>query len=39
MVQLTFRIGSADTVRAQFVNSSKLDNSMDTKFRAVSDNW
>jgi hypothetical protein len=31
--------GSDDNVRGAFNNSGKLDNSQDTKFRAINDNW
>jgi hypothetical protein len=38
-IQLTFRSGFADDVRAQFASNHSLDNTKDTNFRAVNDAW
>lgn len=39
MSGLTYQTGEDVVVRAQFINNSKLANTLDTNFRAVSDNW
>ncbi|KAF5390714.1 hypothetical protein D9757_002684 [Collybiopsis confluens] len=36
---LTYQTGEDVVVRSQFINNSKLANSSDTEFRAVSDRW
>ncbi|KAJ6539482.1 DUF1793-domain-containing protein [Mycena capillaripes] len=38
-VGATFQTGADVTVRAQFVNNGKLANTLDTNFRAISNNW
>ncbi|KAF7352670.1 DUF1793-domain-containing protein [Mycena venus] len=38
-VGATFQTGADVTVRAQFVTNGKLANTLDTNFRAVSNNW
>ncbi|KAJ7179003.1 DUF1793-domain-containing protein [Mycena filopes] len=38
-VGATFQTGADVTVRAQFINNGKLANTLDTAFRAISDNW
>lgn len=39
ILQLTYRSGFADDVRAQFASNHSLDNTEDPNFRAVSDRW
>ena len=36
---LTYQTGEDVVVRAQFINNSQLTNTLDTDFRAISDNW
>ncbi|KAJ3976289.1 DUF1793-domain-containing protein [Lentinula raphanica] len=36
---VTYQTGEDIIVRAQFINTGKLDNIQDTNFRAISDNW
>lgn len=36
---VTYKIGADVDVRGQFFNQSKLDNKVDTQFRAVNDRW
>jgi hypothetical protein len=38
-VSATYQTGADVTVRAQFINNGKLANTLDTNFRAISDNW
>ncbi|KAJ6539470.1 hypothetical protein B0H19DRAFT_1213411 [Mycena capillaripes] len=38
-VGATFQTGADVTVRAQFINNGKLPNTLDTTFRAISNNW
>jgi hypothetical protein len=38
-VGATFQTGADVTVRAQFINNGKLANTLDTGFRAISNNW
>ncbi|KAJ7068407.1 DUF1793-domain-containing protein [Mycena amicta] len=35
----TYQTGADVTVRAQFINNGKLANTLDTNFRAISNNW
>lgn len=36
---VTFQTGADVDVRAEFVTSGKLNNTQDTSYRAISDNW
>ncbi|KAE9397140.1 DUF1793-domain-containing protein [Gymnopus androsaceus JB14] len=36
---LTYQTGEDTVVRAQFINNSKLANTLDTNYRAISNNW
>ncbi|KAI0779898.1 DUF1793-domain-containing protein [Fomes fomentarius] len=38
-VGTTYQVGADTDLRAQFINNSKLSNTLDTKFRAISDHW
>ncbi|KAJ6598921.1 hypothetical protein DFH09DRAFT_1129565 [Mycena vulgaris] len=38
-VGATYQTGADVTVRAQFINNGKLANTLDTNFRAISNNW
>ncbi|KAJ7129539.1 DUF1793-domain-containing protein [Mycena epipterygia] len=38
-VSSTYQTGADVTVRAQFINNGKLANTLDTGFRAISNNW
>ena len=36
---MTYQIGQDTVVRGQFVNNKALSNSVDTRYRAVGDDW